>query len=199
MHVDNSNIESKVALRRYFLDKYHKEGEVNVLDCFAGHGHVWGRLKSEYKLNSYVGLDKKDIKGVLPIDNLRVLSDGQVWYNVVDLDAYGEPWRQWDILLRRIKSPTTVFLTIGAAHIGVSKFMRKLAGVPERCPSALCVKMRQTMTGIAFSLPMSYNIDIVEAAEATAAMHARYVGFRLSPRSGLSDGKHNHSLDRLHA
>jgi ubiquinone/menaquinone biosynthesis C-methylase UbiE len=54
MSRNNTKILSKWKLRRYFLDKYFGEKEFSVLDCCAGEGLVWRKLREEYNVR-YVG------------------------------------------------------------------------------------------------------------------------------------------------
>lgn len=91
---DNSNLSLKVAFRIRHLP----EGKVSVLDCFAGEGLIWQKVAASTRVPvevdsiemakgkgapSFVGDNRK----LLPVLDLRP-------YNVIDLDAYGTPYRQ---------------------------------------------------------------------------------------------------------
>lgn len=107
---DNSYLRDKVELRI----KHLPEGDVRVLDCYAGQGLIWAAVKE---------LTGRDIK-VLPVDhrsdkgdfhlhgdNLEYLETLDLSkYNVIDLDAYGIPFDQIDCLARR-KYSGVVFVT----------------------------------------------------------------------------------------
>jgi hypothetical protein len=90
----------------------------SVLECFAGEGKIYSACYQNYPC---VGLDLKAIadgRTILHIDNRRFLRSADLSrFNVFDLDAYGSPWHQWLIILkRRIVAPgeqIAVFLTDG--------------------------------------------------------------------------------------
>jgi hypothetical protein len=111
--IDNSNLDAKLDLRRYFLDKYHSAVPPDVLDCCQGDGKIWQQLRSEYEIKSYWGVDYKKKKGRLAIDSKRLLSSSGLSQNVIDVDVYGSPWGHWLELIKNVHRPTTVFLTIG--------------------------------------------------------------------------------------
>jgi hypothetical protein len=108
---------AKMALRRYFLDKYHRNSEpMRVLDCCQGEGRIWGKLRTEYKLESYWGVDNDKVNrkaGRLVIDSRRILMQSGLEQNVYDIDTYGSPWRHWVALLENGPERMTVFLTYG--------------------------------------------------------------------------------------
>jgi hypothetical protein len=114
---DNSNLSAKLALRRYFLRKYHADGSARVLDCTEGEGIIWNRLRKEGPVQSYLGLDKKERRGGLTIDSRKVLANPRIEQDVIDIDTYGSPWKHVIALMRHRQKPVTVFLTFGDAGI----------------------------------------------------------------------------------
>lgn len=108
---DNHHLGSKLALRRYFLDKYHAGGFFHVFDCCQGGGRVWKELRKSYQCG-YWGVDLKPAKGRLMVDSVRVLELGQ-FADVIDVDTYGSPWAHWRALLPNVSHDCTVFLTEG--------------------------------------------------------------------------------------
>ncbi len=78
---DNSNLASKLALRRYFLDKYHADGPANVMDCCQGDGVIWRELRKQVSVASYWGIDKKAKKGRIKLDSVRVLGQPGTGYH----------------------------------------------------------------------------------------------------------------------
>jgi hypothetical protein len=103
---DNDNLSKKLAIRLFAMDKLGKiEAEpIRVLDCFAGDGLLWHYLKKESKRNiEHVGIDTLPKKGALYLgDNRRYLQRLPIDdYDLIDLDAYGVPYDQMKILVKR--------------------------------------------------------------------------------------------------
>ncbi len=124
--IDNSALEAKLDLRRRFLDKYHAQFPINVLDCCRGDGVIWSRLREEYPVTSYWGVDYKKKPGYLVVDSRRLLKTPGWPQNVIDIDTYGSPWEHWLALIKNVSKPTTVFLTIGDQN-SVVRAPRKLS------------------------------------------------------------------------
>jgi hypothetical protein len=112
MKTDNHNLPAKLALRRRMLADYHPAGGLSVCDCFSGGEVLWQTLRAEFHPREYLALDLKSKRARLKLDSLRYLQNQQWTHNVLDLDAYGSPWRHWFEILRR-GLPCLVFLTIG--------------------------------------------------------------------------------------
>ena len=96
---DNSFFTDKVNLRlRHLPDKKH----IRVLEAYCGDGKIWNEIKT--KTNKQIDIlrvDKKEnSKGVYLIgDNRKYLMSlnlGQ--YDIIDLDAYGVPFSQLEII-----------------------------------------------------------------------------------------------------
>lgn len=195
---DNAYLAHKLALRRYFLDKYHKNPP-HVFDCCQGSQVIWTQLKSEYELKSYFGVDLKPRKGRLTIDSVRILDQPGWNFDVIDCDTYGSPFKHWNALLGQLQKPTTVFLTIGQ---GMSNFV--LTGYLEvRAIFGSTVSRRGTNWVTANGNPISprflstalsvatdvlirrhgHPVAITECVEALAkGGTARYIGVRIEPQ-----------------
>ncbi len=179
---DNANPKAKLALRYYFLRKYHGDG-ADVFDCCQGEGVMWGTLRQSCNVATYWGVDVKPKKGRLKIDSVRVVSQPGWSFNVVDIDTYGSPWRHWLEMLPNVTKPTTVFLTIGQWQMGTDLRILKAVGLGGiRPPSGISCKLH----GIALSylLTACYDFDIMleEVVEAESSGTARYIGVRLTPQ-----------------
>lgn len=102
LQTDNSYLEEKVQLRIESLP--HKD-VVTVLECFAGDGLIWKEVKRITKRNiKILRIDQKDDKkGIyLKGDNLKFLQSMDLErFDVVDLDAYGESFRQLEIIFQK--------------------------------------------------------------------------------------------------
>lgn len=107
---DNSYLRDKVELRIGNLPP----GPVRVIDCFSGKGLIWAAVKK---------LSGRDIV-TLPIDKRTDINDFHLHgdnldfletmdlsrFNVIDLDSYGIPFDQIEVLVHR-KFCGVVFVT----------------------------------------------------------------------------------------
>ena len=117
---DNSNLAAKLALRRWFLDRFHAGRAFSVFDACQGSGLIWSELAKSYEFE-YWGVDTKRSPGRLAVDSRRILSLPGIGADVVDIDTYGSPWRHWMMLLPNVIRPASVFLTEGMLGRGTPK------------------------------------------------------------------------------
>jgi hypothetical protein len=108
----------KISLR---LNNIPVKDPLNVLDAFHGAGCIWKNVQKKYagKIN-IVRIDKeqKDDAFVLIGDNSKYLNSLDLSkFDVVDLDAYGVPFDQLEILFKR-KFKGVVFVTFVRAVFG---------------------------------------------------------------------------------
>ncbi|HAK89904.1 MAG TPA: hypothetical protein DCP24_12760 [Nitrospiraceae bacterium] len=135
---DNTDGGAKIDMRKLILSNITTP---SVLDCFAGEGKIWTQC---YKDMPYVGLDRKAIsdgRTVLNIDNIKYLRSADLTrFNVFDLDAYGSPWHQFMIVLKRRKlkadERVAIFLTDGLSILtrlgNLPTGMKKYVGIPAK-------------------------------------------------------------------
>lgn len=188
---DNGDMEAKLALRRYFLGRYHaSDDRPNVLDCCQGSGLIWTALRKEFDLAGYWGVDQKPKAGRLRMDSRRILAQSGWPQNVVDIDTYGMPWKHWVAMLPNVQRPTTVFLTLGQRTTGtvgaVDKESLASAGLTFRrlkLPAAFHVKLAQVFPAHCLARAIDHGMKITECVEALSpiARNARYFGVRLEP------------------
>lgn len=139
---DNSYFETKVKLR---IDNLPK-GPCRVLDCFGGTGRIWETIKKRNPKRNIRVLridKKKDAGGVYLVgDNtkfLNALDPGQ--FNVIDLDAYGIPYKPLVWLFERSYGrPTTIFATFiqsvyGSLPAGFLADLGYSSAMVKKCPS----------------------------------------------------------------
>lgn len=190
---DNHNPKAKLDLRRYFLRKYHADGQpIRVFDCCQGTGLLWRELRKEFEVASYWGVDVKPKAGRLKIESQRVLAQAGMTENVIDIDTYGSPWKHWQALLPNISRPTTVFLTIGQLTTGTVGSLGNaaleamgLGPLRKILPPAFHVKLAGRV--LDYCLAWRGGVTMIEAVEAVSDGNARYVGVRLSPSSIATD------------
>lgn len=182
---DNHNPAAKLELRRRFLRIYHADGKASVMDCFQGGAKLWGKLRSEFTLANYWGVDVKPRKGRLKLDSARILEQSGWTANVIDLDAYGSPWRHFQFVCENAPHSLTVFITIGMVRIGGGNFDRsvlQMVGANFRkikMPNSLGVRLSEHALAHAVALAGSHGLQMTDIFEAFPQQNARYLGFRL--------------------
>ena len=111
VQTDSSFFETKVKLR---IDNL-PAGDCNVLDCYAGTGLIWRTIKERTKRRiNVLGMDLKKLQGIyLQGDNLKFLASMDISrFNIIDLDAYGVPYSQLEIIFsRKLQAETIIFVT----------------------------------------------------------------------------------------
>jgi hypothetical protein len=192
---DNAFLESKLELRRWFLDEF-KDKERRVFDACQGSMALWSILRKEYELTSYWGVDVKPKKGRVTVDSARVLALPGFRDNIVDVDTYGEPWKHWRALLPNIKQPTTVFLTVGGVrslglnNLAVSMETQTALGLdPADFPHfRKCGVKQERLRSFAIPYLINEAEDKHDLNIVTAKQHlndvgsAWYIGVRLAPK-----------------
>ncbi len=97
---NNSFLMNKVNLRLGNLPE-----SPSVLDCFGGSGAIWKIVERQSgQAIRYIGIDKLDygLGFYLPGDNMGYLHTMDLnRFNVIDLDAYGVPYKQLAVLFDR--------------------------------------------------------------------------------------------------
>lgn len=180
--VDNSDLGAKLDLRRYFLRKYHGDDPPQVLDCCQGEGLLWKRLREEFNLASYWGIDIKPKKGRLKLDSVRLLQQPGWPQNVIDVDTYGSPWKHWEALLEHIRRPTTVFLTAGQWPMGTDRMILHSLGLGGMAiPPGISRKLHGLAVSYLLTRGCVYGNLTIEIVEAVSTGSARYFGVRLEP------------------
>lgn len=136
---DNTDRGEKIEIRRRILAEL--KTSPSVLDCFAGEGKIY---RACYQEMQYVGLDKKGIKDgriIVTVDNIKYLRSADLKrFNVFDLDAYGSPWYQFLIILKRrsvlADEQIAIFLTDGlrfqAALGDLPHGLKPYCGIPQK-------------------------------------------------------------------
>jgi len=142
---NNSHLAAKVFLRTRYLPG---GATLKILDAFHGKGEVWEkvcRLHPEKNI-TVVGIDKNpQSKGVLRGDNMKYLAalDLSV-FDAIDLDAYGRPYRQLDLLFKRGYRGQVYLTDIQMAIGGMPKILGRALGYSQdmvrQCPTLLAKK-----------------------------------------------------------
>lgn len=170
------------------LNKYHTETSPRVLDCCQGEAKLWNQLRREFEIAKYLGVDLKPKRGRLKIDSRAILSRPGWFYDVVDIDTYGSPWRHLEALVNTLKSGVTVFITIGRVMMGVDKAELKALGLHNlrNLPPTLGSKVvKNNLSTVLTSICSSVTIQ--EMVESPPGRNARYIAIRLK-REGPGAG-----------
>lgn len=107
----------KVSLR---LNNLPEKDNICVLDAYAGKGLIWNAIKKRTdKSIKVLQVDKVDHPNVdITTDNLKVLSGINLSrFDIIDLDAYGCPFAQLQILFNH-NYAGKVFVTYIQTHHG---------------------------------------------------------------------------------
>ncbi len=133
VQTDNSFFADKVLLRlRHLPDS----NIIRVLDCFSGNGLIWDTVKKYTdKKIIVVRIDKEAGKKGLYLhgDNLKFLKNMDLSkYNVIDIDAYGIPYKQMDILFRRNVSAVVFVTFIQSLYGGIPLKMLQSYGFTRK-------------------------------------------------------------------
>jgi len=97
---DNSYLNTKINLRMNHLPD---QQSIKVLDCFAGKSRIWKEIKRKSNKNiNVVGIDRISYGSILKGDNVKYLKGMNLdKYDIIDLDAYGVPFRQLEVIFRK--------------------------------------------------------------------------------------------------
>jgi hypothetical protein len=197
---DNHNLKAKLDLRRHFLSLAKFERPISVCDCYSGQEVIWGTLAKEFSVGDYLALDVKEKKGRLKLDSLRYLQNQEWRHDVVDLDAYGSPWRHLFEVIKRLASPVElggrllgrsrletgpdrclVFLTIGETIWKQQQSdALEYCGIPVDVPPAIKGQLGDFILENCLAAPLTAGLQIVRAAEAfNPGGNARYIGMQI--------------------
>jgi hypothetical protein len=131
LQTDNSYLEDKIKIREKAIQGRSK---VKVLDCFAGEGLIWSHLKNRIKVEiEIIGIDKKKTK------KLNLIGDNRKWlkslnlnkFDIIDLDAYGIPFDQLEIIFKREYKGIVVVTFIQSMYGCLNKKMLQKIGYTD--------------------------------------------------------------------
>lgn len=145
VQTDNSYLAEKVQLRLQSIESIDKP-VVRVLEAFAGDGKIWEEVKRHTdKVILILKIDKKDDKrGVyLKGDNLKFLRSFDFQeFDVIDLDAYGSPFKQLQIVFEAGYSGIVHCTYIQTGMGRLDNSLLEAAGYSKemikKCPTMFC-------------------------------------------------------------
>lgn len=113
---NSSNLSKKIELRQKAIKLSGKEFPW-ILDCYCGDGRLWSQAYN--KTRNYQGIDQKipnnkEMPSPIVGNNLDILKQIDLErYDIIDLDAYGGPLRQYGLICERIKTNKIIVITDG--------------------------------------------------------------------------------------
>jgi hypothetical protein len=125
-------ISRKIELRLLSLPQ---KQDIRVLDAFGGEGVLWKSVKDLSKLNiKILGIDKKEYSSKqLKGDNLKFLSSMDLsQFDIIDLDAYGSPFEQLNILYKRKYSGIVHCTYITQGLGGIPDIIFEKSNIPKK-------------------------------------------------------------------
>ncbi len=138
--IDNSYLPDKVALRISHLPQSPR-----VLDCFAGNGIIWRWVQK--KTGTQIERLPIDVRNdldelYLPGDNCSFLESLDLaQFNVIDLDAYGIPFKQlktvFDRGFRGVVFATFIQSAMGMIPIALLEQIGFTRAMVAQCPTVV--------------------------------------------------------------
>lgn len=136
---DNHFLRDKIALRASHLP----DGDVRVLDCYGGKGVVWRGVE---RLTGRA-IKRLPIDIRRDIDTFRLAGDNESWllsidlskFNVIDLDAYGQPIEQLQTIFERgyigVVFVTFIQTALGKVHNRMLEDVGFTHEMVQKCPT----------------------------------------------------------------
>lgn len=130
---ENSHMAEKIAIRELALPK---KKIIRVLDCFSADGLLWKQIKDrnpEKDIRTLRIEMKAEKKGVyLQGDNLKFISGMDLSkFDLIDLDAFGSPYKQLEVLFRREYKGPVVCTFIQTMVGALDRDMLSVIGYPR--------------------------------------------------------------------
>lgn len=144
---------------------------------------IWGRLKTEFDLGAYWGVDLKRRAGRLKYDSAEIVASKGFDYDVIDVDTYGSPWKHWKAITAHLCGSLTVFLTVGNVLFGGpgKNALEKIGLSRFKIPPGLLRALGENILEFQLGAALEDGWTIERAEEALPrGQTARYIGVRMS-------------------
>lgn len=133
---DNTYLKHKIVLRQHFLNK---NNQYKILNCYAGDNKIYNNISKKYNIQ-VVNIDIKNKKNSLKGDNKKyLLSMNLSKFNIIDLDSYGIPFNQLEILYKKKYKGIVVITFIQSMFGNIHKKMLYQLGYTremiKKCPT----------------------------------------------------------------
>lgn len=140
---DNSHLMMKVLVREEMLRELGKT-DVSVLECYGGNGVIWSTIEHRNPQLNIRRLSIEKEKGknplALPGDNLKWLPRLDLSrFDIIDLDAYGHPAKQLEIIAKKHYSGYVAITDINSMMGATPRSYLEAAGISKekyrKCPT----------------------------------------------------------------
>jgi hypothetical protein len=149
--IDNSFLSQKISLR---VDALPKKRKIKVLDCYSGQGTLYEQVKKmTAKDIEVVSIDKKPNNHIDFVgNNIKYLKSLDLSiFDIIDLDAYGVPFKQLEIIFDRQYFGIVIVTFIQSILRSLPKDMLILIGYTEemirKCPVIMSKNGMRKMSG----------------------------------------------------
>uniref|UniRef100_A0AAU8AZJ7 SAM-dependent methyltransferase n=1 Tax=Dulem virus 36 TaxID=3145754 RepID=A0AAU8AZJ7_9CAUD len=136
----STHIFEKSSIRQQAIQDLE---HVCVLDCFHGKGEIWENMHKLSKIDKVQGIEKNkklhSCFDTLYGDNLKLLKTIDIdEYNVIDLDAFGSPFKQMDIIFARAQKPKVIIYTFCFSGMsGVPQEISRAKNIQKKCKTII--------------------------------------------------------------
>lgn len=136
MKTDNSHFNEKVRLRNDVVRLLEKDS-IDVLECYAGKGLLWEEVKRQnpgIKINLLqIEKEKGKNKNALCGDNIKFIASLSLErFDIIDMDAYGIPAKQLEIVFKKGYRGIVVVTSIQSMMGNVPKAILKANGITDK-------------------------------------------------------------------
>ena len=129
---DNTYFQEKVKLR---IDNLPNKKTIKVLDCYAGEGKIWNYIKANSKKDIQIlSIDKEQKQfNQLLGDNVKFLKMLTLSnFDIIDLDAYGIPFKQMEILFDREYKGIVCVTYVMSVFGSINRQLLHFIGYPKK-------------------------------------------------------------------
>ena len=135
---DSIGFSYKVGLRIETVKQNQK-----ILDCFSGHGHIWNEVSRQKECNlNITSIDSRNDKSSVYLkgDNIKFLKAMDLnKYDIIDLDSYGIPFQQLEIIFEKkysgIIHATFIQSSMGRLNNGLLMSLGYTREMIKKCPT----------------------------------------------------------------
>ena len=176
VQTDNSHFAVKQCVR---LEAIQGLAEVNVLDAVCGTGRLWKSLPH----NDYLGIDKerKGAANVIIGDNRKIIPTLDLSrYNVIDLDAYGQPVEQ---LIQVYDNPTVrngtiiIYTAIASPMSTVSTRTLRAANIDPAVHAKIPSLWNKHGIEVFFRVLAGFGVEIVHDVAINDGAYDKHYGY----------------------
>ena len=160
---DASHLEAKVLLR---LNNLPKKENIKVLDAFGGEGLLWKEvIKRTGKNIKILSIDKNEYKKInLKGDNMKfLLSFDLTKFDVIDLDAWGSPSNQLDVLHKKeykgIVHCTFIQSMLGNVNKNILLTYGYTENMIKKCPTLFS---KNGLEKLLYFINYKFNVDKIK-------------------------------------